>query len=94
MAHALRRFAVPGKPGDGSNRARDEQKPIRILQLAPGQEPSKISCYSQPGEIVIRQRRMARVRRNQNFFSQFDRAENIPRKFSAHLGIGHVLFIY
>src|SRR5690349_19877121 len=62
---------VPRQPGDGADGRRDEQKAIAVPPLARQQLPGEEDRYGQTREIVIRQRRMADVTRDQDLVAAF-----------------------
>ncbi len=66
VADARGGFLISRQPGDGPDRAGNEQKPIGITKIASGKKLGQKGRDRQSGKIVIRERRMAGMAGNQN----------------------------
>ena len=85
VADAPARFAVSREPGDGADRSGNKQKPIRVAKIPSGQKLRQKGGHGQPGEIVIRQRRMAGMTRNQDLVGRLRPADSTRRRSDVRL---------
>src|SRR4029077_6155954 len=60
------RLGVAREPGDGADRAREEEKTVRIPPARPAQELRERGRERDAREVVVGERRMAAVRREED----------------------------
>ena len=69
VADASDTLAVSRQPRNGPDRAGNEQEAIRVAKIPSRQKLRQSGRHRQPGEIVIRQRGMTGMARNQDLVS-------------------------
>ena len=77
MLDAMQRVAVLVKPRQRSDRARREKDPIRVPQPALRELPREHRRDGDAGEVVVGERRMAHIRRNEHLFLAFALEPNL-----------------
>ena len=69
---------VPGQPGDGADGSRDEEETVRTPPLVLVQEvPGKVGGDADARKVVVAERGMANVCRDQEFVVEFARQEQL-----------------
>src|SRR6266481_4124154 len=66
MTDSLTSCSILSEPGDRPDRAGNKKESIRIAKIPPRKKVRQKSSDGEPGKVVIRERRMTGMTRNQN----------------------------